>query len=146
MKEPRAGCGHCHSALLNCPGTHPGCLPATLCLPRCRDNNDVFAVNAMCFHPQFGTFVTAGSDGAFNFWDKDSKQRLKAMQKCSMPIPCANFNRCVLARTADTGARWPPACLPACWLSCGGGLKQWAPSYCCGISIARLPGSLLVRR
>jgi hypothetical protein len=47
----------------------------------------------MCFHPQFGTFVTAGSDGAFNFWDKDSKQRLKAMQKCSMPIPCANFNR-----------------------------------------------------
>ncbi|KDO40495.1 hypothetical protein CISIN_1g032092mg [Citrus sinensis] len=23
------------------------------------------------------TFATAGSDGAFNFWDKDSKQRLK---------------------------------------------------------------------
>ena len=25
-----------------------------------------------------GTFATAGSDGCFNFWDKDSKQRLKA--------------------------------------------------------------------
>jgi hypothetical protein len=26
------------------------------------------------------TFATAGSDGAFNFWDKDSKQRLKVDQ------------------------------------------------------------------
>ncbi|KAL4437482.1 hypothetical protein ABPG77_003463 [Micractinium sp. CCAP 211/92] len=58
-----------------------------------RDGNDVYAVNSMSFHPQFGTFVTAGSDGAYNFWDKDSKQRLKAMAKCSMPIPCGDFNR-----------------------------------------------------
>ena len=28
---------------------------------------------------RYGTFVTAGSDGAFNFWDKDSKQRLKVL-------------------------------------------------------------------
>lgn len=46
----------------------------------------------MSFHPQHGTFVTAGSDGAYNFWDKDSKQRLKAMQKCGAPIPCGDFN------------------------------------------------------
>ncbi|KAF3648304.1 Protein RAE1 [Capsicum annuum] len=39
-----------------------------------------------------GTFATAGSDGAFNFWDKDSKQRLKAMSRCSQPIPCSAFN------------------------------------------------------
>ena len=58
-----------------------------------RDGNDVFSVNSITFHPQWGTFVTAGSDGAYNFWDKDSKQRLKAMQKSSMPIPCAAFNR-----------------------------------------------------
>ena len=25
------------------------------------------------------TFATAGSDGAYNFWDKDSKQRLKVI-------------------------------------------------------------------
>ncbi len=37
--------------------------------------------------------MTAGSDGAFNFWDKDSKQRLKAMLKSSQPIPCGTFNR-----------------------------------------------------
>lgn len=41
--------------------------------------------------------MTAGSDGTYNFWDKDSKQRLKAMQKCQYgadpaPIPCGTFN------------------------------------------------------
>ncbi|KAK9827320.1 hypothetical protein WJX81_004742 [Elliptochloris bilobata] len=58
-----------------------------------RDGNDVYAVNSIAFHPQYGTFVTTGSDGAFNFWDKDSKQRLKAMQKCNQSIPCGAFNR-----------------------------------------------------
>ncbi len=75
-----------------------------------RDNNDIYAVNAISFHPVsmkegycktsmpkslkvfFGvswvdihvdlvqvhaTFATSGSDGAYNFWDKDSRQRLK---------------------------------------------------------------------
>lgn len=58
-----------------------------------RDGNDVYAVNSISFHPQYHTFVTAGSDGAYNFWDKDSKQRLKAMAKCNAPIPCGTFNR-----------------------------------------------------
>ena len=39
------------------------------------------------------TFVTTGGDGAYNFWDKDSKQRLKAMAKSNAPIPCGAFNR-----------------------------------------------------
>lgn len=34
-------------------------------------------MNSIKFHPQHGTFVTAGGDGTYNFWDKDSKQRLK---------------------------------------------------------------------
>mmetsp|Transcript_21674 Transcript_21674/g.55191 ORF Transcript_21674/g.55191 Transcript_21674/m.55191 type:complete len:355 (-) Transcript_21674:490-1554(-) len=63
-----------------------------------RDGNDIYAVNSICFHPGFGTFATAGSDGTYNFWDKDSKQRLKAQNKCQYgqqpaPIPCAAFNR-----------------------------------------------------
>mmetsp|Transcript_12066 Transcript_12066/g.24264 ORF Transcript_12066/g.24264 Transcript_12066/m.24264 type:complete len:344 (-) Transcript_12066:2458-3489(-) len=58
-----------------------------------RDGSDVYAVNSMSFHPQHHTFVTAGSDGAYNFWDKDSKQRLKAMAKANAPIPCGSFNR-----------------------------------------------------
>ena len=43
--------GHCHLHVR--PANRPAALPA---------------------RPQFGTFVTAGSDGAYNFWDKDSKQ------------------------------------------------------------------------
>ncbi|KAM7254090.1 hypothetical protein ACFE04_031772 [Oxalis oulophora] len=57
-----------------------------------RDGNDIYSVNALNFHPVHHTFATAGSDGAFNFWDKDSKQRLKAMARCQNPIPCSSFN------------------------------------------------------
>ncbi|WIA16348.1 hypothetical protein OEZ86_007838 [Tetradesmus obliquus] len=62
-----------------------------------RDGNDIYAVNSIEFHPVHGTFVTAGSDGTYNFWDKDSKQRLKAMAKASYgaepaPITCGSFN------------------------------------------------------
>jgi len=56
-----------------------------------RVGNDIFSVNAISFHP-FGTFATAGSDGTFNFWDKDAKQRLKPFPRASMPIPAATFN------------------------------------------------------
>lgn len=59
-----------------------------------RDNNtDIYSVNCITFHPTFGTFATTGSDGAFNFWDKDSRQRLKAFPKAQSPIPCGAFNR-----------------------------------------------------
>jgi len=57
-----------------------------------RDNNEIYAVNVISFHPTFGTFATAGSDGTFNFWDKDSKQRLKPFQRCSSSISAGAFN------------------------------------------------------
>ena len=56
-----------------------------------REQTDIYAVNDIKFHPTHGTFVTAGADGVFNFWDKDSKQRLKQMGKCNAPIPCGEF-------------------------------------------------------
>lgn len=31
-------------------------------------NVNVFSVNAISFHPTYGTFSTAGSDGTFHFW------------------------------------------------------------------------------
>jgi len=52
---------------------------------------EVYAVNAIAFHP-LGTFATAGSDGVFNFWDKDSKQRLKNFPRCAGPISAAEFS------------------------------------------------------
>jgi len=60
-----------------------------------RDKSDVFAVNAISFHPQYGTFATAGSDGTFHFWDKDSKQRLKQFNKLTNngpPVTACKFN------------------------------------------------------
>jgi len=54
---------------------------------------NVFAVNAITFHQQHGTFCTAGSDGVIFFWDKDSKIRLKTFDAAPGPITCAAFNR-----------------------------------------------------
>jgi len=36
----------------------------------------VYPVNAMAFHPQFGTFATGGCDGMVNIWDGQNKKRL----------------------------------------------------------------------
>ncbi|KAL8264793.1 hypothetical protein R6Q59_022923 [Mikania micrantha] len=59
---------------------------------RHRDEKKIYAVNSLNFHPVHHTFATAGSDGAFHFWDKDSKNRLKAMLRCNQAIPCSSFN------------------------------------------------------
>lgn len=55
--------------------------------------SNVYAVNDISFHPQHGTFSTAGSDGTFHFWDKDSKHRLKGFTSVGGTIPCTTFNR-----------------------------------------------------
>ncbi|GJJ13087.1 hypothetical protein Clacol_007337 [Clathrus columnatus] len=52
----------------------------------------VFAVNDISFHQQHGTFSTAGSDGSLNFWDKDSRTRLKIFDPAPAPITCTSFN------------------------------------------------------
>ncbi|KAI9319861.1 WD40-repeat-containing domain protein [Dichotomocladium elegans] len=54
---------------------------------------NVYSVNAISFHPIYGTFATAGSDGTYCFWDKGSKQRLKASTKMNGTIACTTFNR-----------------------------------------------------
>ncbi|ORY47836.1 WD40 repeat-like protein [Rhizoclosmatium globosum] len=57
------------------------------------DKNNVHAVNAISFHPTYGTFSTAGGDGTFSFWDKDSKQRLKPFPAVGSSISATAFNR-----------------------------------------------------
>lgn len=51
------------------------------------------AVNDISFHPQHGTFSTAGSDGTFHFWDKDAKHRLKGYPNVGGAITATTFNR-----------------------------------------------------
>jgi len=57
-----------------------------------REGTDVYAVNAVAFHQQYGTFCTAGSDGVVCFWDKDARCRLKSFDPAPGPISCASFN------------------------------------------------------
>ncbi|KAI1778595.1 WD40 repeat-like protein [Hypoxylon cercidicola] len=52
----------------------------------------VFSVNDISFHPQHGTFSTAGSDGTFHFWDKDAKHRLKGYPQVGGSITATTFN------------------------------------------------------
>lgn len=55
--------------------------------------SNVYAVNAISFHPQHGTFSTAGADGTFNFWDKDAKHRLKGFPEVGGTISATDFDR-----------------------------------------------------
>lgn len=57
-----------------------------------RDASNVYSVNAISFHPQHGTFSTAGSDGTFHFWDKDAKHRLKGYPETGGTISATAFN------------------------------------------------------
>lgn len=57
------------------------------------NSSNVYAVNDISFHPVHGTCSTAGSDGTFHFWDKDSKHRLKGFSSVGGTIPCTAFNR-----------------------------------------------------
>ncbi|KAL6706110.1 RNA export factor gle2 [Coniothyrium glycines] len=58
-----------------------------------RDTAKVYAVNAISFHPQHGTFSTAGSDGTFHFWDKDAKHRLKGYPEVGGSIVATGFSK-----------------------------------------------------
>lgn len=54
--------------------------------------DQVYAVAALGFHPQFNSLVTAGSDGTFHFWDKDSRHRLGFTKPLPDPITAIAFN------------------------------------------------------
>ncbi|KAF6031848.1 RAE1 [Bugula neritina] len=53
---------------------------------------DIFAVNDIAFHPVHGTLATVGSDGRFNFWDKDVRTKLKTSEQLNQPITACSFD------------------------------------------------------
>lgn len=61
--------------------------------PNNKDVSNVYSVNAISFHPEHGTFSTAGSDGTFHFWDGQAKHRLKGYPTTNQPITATAFNR-----------------------------------------------------
>jgi mRNA export factor len=53
----------------------------------------VYPVNSIAFHPTFGTFATAGSDGTIHLWDKDQRHRLCRYSQVGGSVPTCTFNR-----------------------------------------------------
>jgi mRNA export factor len=56
-------------------------------------NPEVYPVNAIAFNQIYGTFCTAGGDGSWTIWDKDSRSKLKsgAFQN-KTPITAVDFS------------------------------------------------------
>ena len=52
----------------------------------------VFPVTSISFNHQFGTFATTGSDGHFNFWDKENRSRLHTSKRFPTSISASAFN------------------------------------------------------
>ncbi|VDN03614.1 unnamed protein product [Thelazia callipaeda] len=47
---------------------------------------EIYAVNDITFHPNYGTLATVGSDGRISFWDKDARTKLKTSDPLPAPI------------------------------------------------------------
>lgn len=60
---------------------------------RSSSESHIYAVNDIVFHPVYGTFSTAGSDGTFCYWDKDARQRLKSFPELNCSITTTAFNK-----------------------------------------------------
>eukprot|EP01024_Parvocaulis_polyphysoides_P068149 TRINITY_DN8263_c1_g2_i3.p1 TRINITY_DN8263_c1_g2~~TRINITY_DN8263_c1_g2_i3.p1 ORF type:complete len:355 (-),score=34.80 TRINITY_DN8263_c1_g2_i3:623-1615(-) len=53
----------------------------------------VHPVNAIAFHPSFGTFATGGGDTTVNMWDADNRKRLVTIPHYPQSISALAFNR-----------------------------------------------------
>eukprot|EP01134_Creolimax_fragrantissima_P004533 CFRG4533T1 len=51
-----------------------------------------YPVNAVAYHPKYGTFATGGSDGFVNIWDGDNKKRICQLHRYKTGISSLSFN------------------------------------------------------
>jgi len=60
---------------------------------KCHRSNDiVYPVNAIAFHPTFGTFATGGCDGTTVTWDGLNKKKLTVLPKVPTSVAALAFN------------------------------------------------------
>ena len=52
----------------------------------------VYPVNALSFHPEYGTFASGGGDGVVALWDGIAKRRIRQYQKYSASIAALSFS------------------------------------------------------
>jgi cell cycle arrest protein BUB3 len=57
-----------------------------------RVGDTVYPVNAIAFHPKYGTFATGGCDGTVVTWDGLNKKKLVTVSKCATSIAALAFN------------------------------------------------------
>ncbi|KEZ41198.1 Mitotic checkpoint protein BUB3 [Scedosporium apiospermum] len=56
------------------------------------DGDVVYPVNALVFHPGYGTFATGGGDGHVALWDAEAKRRMKQYQKFPESVAALAFS------------------------------------------------------
>ncbi|RLN55439.1 hypothetical protein BBJ28_00017724, partial [Nothophytophthora sp. Chile5] len=56
------------------------------------DQTLIYPVNAIAFHPTYGTFATGGCDGAVNLWDGANKKRITHLRQFPTSIAALDFN------------------------------------------------------
>jgi cell cycle arrest protein BUB3 len=52
----------------------------------------VYPVNALAFHPSFGTFASGGGDGVVALWDATAKRRIRQYQKYPNSVAALAFS------------------------------------------------------
>lgn len=52
----------------------------------------VYPVNALAFHPKFGTFASGGGDGMVALWDANAKRRIRQYQKYPNSVAALGFS------------------------------------------------------
>ncbi|KAM0494548.1 hypothetical protein ACHAP9_007110 [Verticillium nonalfalfae] len=52
----------------------------------------VYPVNALAFHPVYGTFASGGGDGTVALWDAEAKRRMKQYQKFPDSVAALAFS------------------------------------------------------
>lgn len=55
-------------------------------------NDAMYAVNDIAFHPVDGTLATAGGNGVFHFWNKETRNRIMSSEVMEKPIMRCAFN------------------------------------------------------
>ncbi|KAK7207562.1 WD40-repeat-containing domain protein [Myxozyma melibiosi] len=57
------------------------------------DHDTVYPVNALAFHPIYGTFVSGGGDSLVCFWDYKARKRLRQYPRYPGPVQSLDIDR-----------------------------------------------------
>jgi mRNA export factor len=57
-----------------------------------RDDEFVYPINDIDFHPIYDCFATSGADGTYCFWDRNRRQLMKSFAKNPQPLSFGRFN------------------------------------------------------